>query len=133
MPTLPCAIAGLTITESNRLGGIMSTPVPTIGRIVHYKLSEADAEQVNRRREDAHRHYRGPVGSATIEFTGDQRHIGNRVQEGDVYPMLIVRTWGSTPESAVNGQVFLDGNDVLWVTSVGEGEGSRRFVWPTRS
>jgi hypothetical protein len=109
----------------------MSTPVPTIGRIVHYTLSEADAQQVNRRRDDATRHYTGR-GTAPIELTGDQRHIGNRAEAGQVYPMLIVRTWGTTPESVVNGQVFLDGNDVLWVTSVGEGEGQRRFVWPTR-
>lgn len=110
----------------------MSIPVPTIGRIVHYALSEADAQAINRRREDAYRTMRTGQG-VLRKADGDQVHIGNRAQEGDVYPMLIVRTWGTTPESVVNGQVFLDGNDVLWVTSVGEGEGPRRFVWPSRA
>lgn len=110
----------------------MSTIVPTIGRLVHYTLSEADAEQINRRREDAETWRRGLARGQSVVVTGSQKHIGNRAQAGDVYPMLIVRTWGSTPESAVNGQVFLDGNDTLWVTSVAEGEGQRRFVWPTR-
>lgn len=105
-------------------------PVPTIGRIVHYTLSEADAEQVNRRREDADIYLRKIWPG---ERSGKQVHTGNNVAAGDVYPMVIVRTWGSTPESVVNGQVLLDGNDTLWVTSVGCGEGQRRFVWPTRN
>lgn len=109
----------------------MSTPVPTIGRIVHYTLSEADAQQINKLREVANRRYR-PQDPSWREPAGDQRHMGNNVQEGDVYPMMITRIWGSTPESCVNGQVFLDGNDVLWVTSVAVGEGVRRFTWPVR-
>lgn len=109
----------------------MSIVVPTIGRIVHYTLSEADAEAVNRRREDSYQHTHRTPG-VTVQGTGDQRHIGNRAEAGQVYPMLITRPWGSTPESSVNGQVFLDGNDVLWVTSVSAGEGQRRFAWPTR-
>ena len=28
------------------------TPIPTVGRIVHYTLSESDAEAINRRRDD---------------------------------------------------------------------------------
>jgi hypothetical protein len=104
--------------------------IPTIGRIVHYTLSEADADAINRRREDAERHRR--AGGLVPQNAGEQRHIGNRAEAGQVYPMLITRPWGSTPESSVNGQVFLDGNDVLWVTSVSAGEGQRRFAWPTR-
>ncbi|WP_434315849.1 hypothetical protein [Leifsonia sp. P73] len=114
----------------------MSTTVPTIGRLVHYTLSEADAEQINRRRDDAERwrlaQRKRTLDGEAAEVTGSQKHIGNRAEAGQVYPMLIVRTWGSTPESVVNGQVFLDGNDSLWVTSVGQGEGERRFVFPAR-
>lgn len=104
--------------------------VPTIGRIVHYRLSAQDAEQIMRRRTsgkaiaDRIPEGRWPVGA--------QAHIGNSVEEGDVFPMLISRIWGDTPESAVNGQVFLDGNDVLWVTSTTFGDGPSRFSWPTR-
>jgi hypothetical protein len=110
----------------------MSTIIPTIGRIVHYKLSEADAEQINRRREDAEANRVKVSRGFAPAVTGSQKHIGNRAEAGQVYPMLIVRTWGSTPESVVNGQVFLDGNDTLWVTSVGQGEGERRWVVPPR-
>jgi len=114
----------------------MSTIIPTIGRIVHYTLSGADAEQINRRRDDAERwrlaQRKRTLDGASPEVTGSQKHIGNRAEAGQVYPMLIVRTWGSTPESVVNGQVFLDGNDVLWVTSVGQGDGERRWVVPPR-
>ncbi len=107
--------------------------VPTVGRIVHYRLSAQDAEQINRRRTDG--------GSIALRMkanpaewpAGAQAHIGNSVAEGDTYPMLITRVWGSTPESSVNGQVFLDGNDVLWATSVQVGEGPRAFSWPSRS
>jgi hypothetical protein len=103
--------------------------IPTIGRIVHYTLSEQDAGQINSRRGDA------AARSKAIaeEKTGYVAHIGNSAAAGDVYPLVITRVWGDTPESAVNGQVFLDGNDTLWVTSVSVGEGPRTFAWPTRA
>lgn len=105
-----------------------SLPIPTPGRVVLYTLSEDDAKRINKRRDDAiataHANKQNP------EATGKQVHIGNVTREGEVYPMMIVRAWGTTPESAVNGQVLLDGNDTLWVTSVTAGEGPRRFAWP---
>ena len=108
----------------------MSETIPTPGRIVLYTLAEDDAKRINKRRDDAiasaHEHKVNP------EASGKQVHIGNIAREGDVYPMIIVRTWGATPTSAVNGQVLLDGNDTLWITSVTVGEGARRFAWPTR-
>ncbi len=108
-------------------------PIPTIGRIVHYALSESDAAAINRRRDDAIAARHNPATVDTkLKPTGEQVHTGNRASEGDVYPMVIVRCWGTTPVSAVNGQVLLDGNDTLWVTSVTVGEGPRRFVWPSR-
>lgn len=107
----------------------MTEQIPTIGRVVHYTLSEDDAKRINKRREDAiasaHEHKMNP------EATGKQVHVGNTAREGDVYPMIIVRVWGTQPGSAVNGQVLLDGNDTFWVTSVAVGEGARRFAWPT--
>jgi len=89
----------------------MSDTIPTIGRIVNYVLTDGDATAINQRRTDAqdslamHRKYR----------TGAIIHIGNAAREGDIYPMLITRVWD---DSLVNGQVFLDGNDTIWVTSV---------------
>lgn len=63
---------------------------------------------------------------------GAQIHTGNKVEAGDVYPMVIVRTWGSEPTSSVNGQVLLDGTDTFWATSVSQGEGERHWAWPAR-
>jgi len=86
---------------------------PTIGRIVRYTLSAVDAEQINRRR---------TTGKAIADRIaedkwplGAQAHIGNTVNEGDSFPMLIVRVWS---EESVNGRVVLDGTDDYWVTSV---------------
>lgn len=104
----------------------MGTQVPTIGRIVHYCLNGQEADQINRKRVDAGFH------AHTHDIVGSQMHTGNQAKEGDVYPMIIVRTWGNLPDSAVNGQVFLDGNDTLWVTSAMEGIGPRTYSWPTR-
>lgn len=115
----------------------MSEQVPSIGRIVHYRLSEDDAAQINRRRTTGKSiaDRMKMVGSDGITGwpAGAQAHIGNSVAEGDTFPMLIVRCWGTTATSCVNGQVFLDGNDALWATSVSVGEGPRTFSWPTRS
>lgn len=117
--------------------------IPTIGRIVHYRLSADDATQINRRRttgariaERMQNAIPPDVGRNTEPIfgwpAGAQAHIGNEVKEGDTFPMMITRVWGDTPESAVNGQVFLDGTDVFWATSVSVGEGPRTFSWPSR-
>lgn len=104
-------------------------PVPTIGRIVHYTLSAPDADAVNTRRRDAINH----VADHRERRDGSVIHYGNAVVEGDIYPMVITRVWGDQPGSAVNGQVFLDGNDLLWATSVQCGTGPRTWAWPVMS
>ncbi len=120
----------------------MSEQVPSLGRIVHYRLSADDAVQINRRRTSG-------VSIATRMKTfaqsaqdgpevvygwpaGAQAHIGNEVSEGDTFPMIITRVWGDTPTSAVNGQVFLDSNDVFWATSRMVGDRPGTFSWPIR-
>lgn len=107
------------------------TQTPSIGRTVHYTLSEQDAAGINKRRKDAQNLNAAGVTLAS-QGLGPQIHTGNAVKEGDVFPMVITRVWGDQPESAVNGQVFLDGNDTLWATSVSVGEGPWRFAWPPR-
>lgn len=99
--------------------------VPTIGRTVGYVLTKQDADNVNRRRRQLreHAHIHG------IPPDGCQRHVGNAAHAGETYPMTIVRVWGNTPTSLVNGQVKLDGNDALWVTSVGVGEDEGTWHW----
>ena len=110
----------------------MSEQCPTIGRIVHYTLSEQDAEAINARHAEAEDRARRESESRDRVIDGNQRHVGNHVEAGDVYPMIITRVWGDQPDSHVNGQVFLDGNDTLWATSVSLGAGERHFVWPPR-
>jgi hypothetical protein len=94
--------------------------IPTPGRIVEYTLTPEDAAQINRRRDDARQ-------NANVGNTGFMLHSGNVVSPGDKYPLVITRAWGIMEDSPVNGQVLLDGNDTLWVTSVNQGEGERTF------
>lgn len=92
-------------------------PIPSIGRVVHYKLSESDADEIYKRR----------------VAKGFQ---GNSVKHGDVFPAMVVVTWGTNPDSAVNLQVFLDGDDSFWATSrkVARGQDDEGcFTWPVRA
>ncbi len=109
---------------------------PTIGRIVHYKLSAHDAAEINRRRTDsksiAERLQKTAAEAALPAWPmGAQAHIGKPVTEGQVFPMVVVAV---IPDDVhgVNGQVFLDGNDVLWVTSRAEGTEPHTWAWPPR-
>jgi len=105
----------------------------TIGRIVHYRLSAADAEQVNRRR----------TAHAPSDVYGNlppwpacaQRHVGNAVHEGQTLPCIITQVWPNEygNHEGVNGQVLLDGSDSLWVTSRKEGTEPGEWSWPPRS
>lgn len=100
--------------------------VPTVGRIVFYTLTEADADAINKRLDDATNHRLAHSANAN----GVVVHVGNPAHEGDVLPMIIVRVWDG---GFVNGQVFLDGNHTLWKTSIPVGDGPGRFSWPVRA
>lgn len=88
--------------------------MPFIGQIVLYQLTEQDVNQINRRR---------TTGKSIAERIalqlwpiGAQAHIGDEVEPGQTFPMVIVRIhYMGLSELSVNGQVLLDGNDVLWV------------------
>lgn len=110
----------------------MSEQVLAIGRIVHYRLSVDDADAINRRRTSGQSIAERMLARPRVWHTGAQAHIGNFASVGDVFPMMITKTWGDDPRNAVNGQVFLDGNDVLWATSVHVGDGPRTFSWPVK-
>lgn len=100
----------------------------TVGAIVLYTLTADDADAVNRRRgyADLKKNHSMDPGF-TVVATGEQVHIGNEAHEGDVLPMLVVAEHGS---GYVNGQVFLDGTDTLWVTSVRSGRKAGSYRLP---
>lgn len=76
-------------------------PRPTIGRIVHYLLSESDCEKIMRRRADG-------------------AYIGIPVDPGEKVAMIVTRV--GLPNEGINGRCVLDGTDEYWVTEVFEGE-----------
>ncbi|MEU4332345.1 hypothetical protein [Nonomuraea dietziae] len=88
---------------------------PTIGRIVHYTLSEYDAQQIERQR----------------PLVVDGRQVRNSAQAGDVFPALIVRTFDPSV-STVNLKILFDGEGEYWATSRQEGDGEGRWFWPPR-
>jgi hypothetical protein len=102
--------------------------IPSVGRIVHYKLTALNAEHINRRREDA------KETRVSSNKSGVQVHVGNTARAGDICAMLIVGLWTDNPDhqSPVQGQVFLDGNDNLWVSSVIQGDAEGQFSQPVR-
>ncbi len=96
--------------------------VPTVGRMVYYKLSQQNAESINKCLYDAQQN----MEKIRADSLGYQVHVGNEAKEGQVLPMTIVAVWSDT---CINGKVFLDGNDDLWVTSVVLGEDNGQWDW----
>lgn len=82
---------------------------PSIGRIVHYRLSKDQATELHPKRLDG------------------MRARFNPVDEGTVLPAIVTAVWSPT---TVNLQVFLDGELSIWVTSATEGDGPRQWFWP---
>jgi hypothetical protein len=80
--------------------------IPTVGRIVLYKLDESDCNVIKHRR-----------GAAQ----------GNVPHAGEVYPAVVVRSWGGP---SVNLQVLLDGPDSYWAVSRKEGAEEAQWAWP---
>lgn len=89
-----------------------ATIIPTIGRIVWYRLSAVDVSDIARHRLN---HNDG----------------GNSVAAGDVYPAMIVRVHGNTPDAYCNLKVMLDGPDTHWATSrkVGAPDEDGAYHW----
>lgn len=108
------------------------TQTPSVGRIVLYKLSEQDAEQINKRRSDFAETLRESRKAGKPLDSGYVAHIGNPAEAGQVFPAMVVRRWGDAPTASIQLQVSLDGNDTFWATSVNEGDGERQWSWPPR-
>lgn len=90
--------------------------IPSVGRIVHITLSNACAENITRRR----------ANNSDI--------TGNPIAAGQIYPMIITRVWADNPTetTAVQGQIFLDGSDTYWATSVAQGTEPGQWFEPPR-
>lgn len=74
--------------------------IPTIGRVVHYRLSAEDAENIG------------------IQRMMANERDANLARTGDVYPDEITRVLAGPDGAAVNLKVSLDGPDFFWVTEV---------------
>lgn len=92
-----------------------ATQAPTVGRIVHYRLSAGDI---------------GGIDRNTPQRDGDGRVVRNAVRGGQVYPAQVVAVFGSSTE--VNLVVQLDGVAQYWATSRSEGDGEGQWSWPER-
>lgn len=121
---------------------------PSIGRIVHYRLSLEDAAQINRRRTTS-----GSIAER-IESEkwprGAQAHVGNSASPDDVVPLIVTQVWPTEYEGGaylmhheqgtkyegpvgVNGQAILDGTDGFWVTSAPQHSTlTGCWFWPPR-
>ena len=89
---------------------------PTIGRIVHYKLNDTDADLITQRR--------NRIGTLAL--------MGNMALAGHTYPAAVVRVFSDDGEPVINLQVLLDGNDTYWATSRKEGTEPGTWCWPPR-
>ncbi|GAA5117093.1 hypothetical protein JIN84_17935 [Luteolibacter yonseiensis] len=101
--------------------------IPTIGRIVLYVLSAADAVAINDARQ---RMFAYPQQDSSTAPSGAFIRQGNVATEGDIYPADVVRVFN--PESdnpPINLQVKLDGNDTFWATSRFEDDDKSPGSW----
>jgi hypothetical protein len=89
--------------------------IPSLGRIVHYRLSEHDVAEIDRE---------SPRRTGGV---GVQR---NPVSVGQVYPAQVVATFGSG--TTANLAVQLDGAAQHWATSRVEGDSPGTWCWPPR-
>lgn len=97
--------------------------IPTIGRIVHYCLTEDDCAVIRQQRRPK------TLNDVVSGF-------GNGTNPGDIIGMFLTGFFqdGNTHgKYFVNGQCILDGNDSLWVTTVKEGVDPGQWHWPPRA
>jgi hypothetical protein len=91
----------------------------SLGRIVHYVLTEHDANVINLLRGNGQ----------TKPSVPAMAHVGNTVYAEEHIPAMVVAAWTA---ERVNLQCFLDGNDSYWATSIPKGEGAGTWHWPER-
>lgn len=108
----------------------MGPQEPSIGRTVHYQLTEQDVIAINRRRADF-----VEMMKKSQWQPGAQAHVGAEAQIGETLPMVITKVHTNGTEGndmRIDGQVFLNGNDTLWVKEIPFGDGFGQWNWPER-
>lgn len=98
-----------------------------------FTITQEQADQINRGRM-AGDSIANRLQSGTWP-EGAQAHIGNTAYVGREYPLIVVRVWPDEHGPGtfgVNGQVILDGNDSLWITSAKYGMEEGQWRWPER-
>lgn len=107
-----------------KLPRAVKVPTVSIGRIVHYKLSRLACHHIESKR--------AKLEKETPGARSGYVSLGNDVSPGMVFPMIVVavREEDYGHKVFVNGQVFLDGVDTLWMTGVERGDGNGQWQWP---
>lgn len=90
---------------------------PSIGRIVHYKLTDGDVSQIN------------DQAPARDPNSGLTRR--NPVAAGQEFPAQIVAVFNEAAGTC-NLVVQLDGAAQYWATSRSHGDEPGQWAWPTR-
>lgn len=95
---------------------------PSIGRIVHYVLSQQDVDSIQSIRQRM---------AELLQISAGQ--IGNSVRVGEVVPAQIGRVWDAST-GLINGQATLDGFDNYWLRSchMDECKAPGTWHWPER-
>jgi len=118
-PNTPTPSPAETPSESGTDTPVSSNSAVTLGRWVHYRLSEADVREIEHRRVLARRHNKH----------SSRWPLGNDVVEGQEYAALVVAVHDG---GTVNLRAVLDGEDDWWVTSRSEGDDNGCWHWPER-
>jgi hypothetical protein len=72
------------------------------------------------------------INLESMQSFGGQGVVRSPAKLGDVLPAIITRAFEGAG-TAVNLQVFLDGNHSYWATSRSEGTDHGQWSWPTRA
>jgi hypothetical protein len=107
--------AARSLAPVDNHGAGYGEPQATVGRIVQYTLTQADADRINTRRVYG---AKGEDGSGIEE--------GASVQAGVVYPAIIT----SVGDGKLNLHVFADGNHGVWVQNATQGADGGTWAWP---
>ena len=89
---------------------------PTIGRVVHYRLTREDVRSINRRYVDASEYY----GEHRKSRLGTQLHVGNQHHHDEIVPLIVVRVWPDeySPDNPVCRDYLVGDEDPVFSSSV---------------